>query len=189
MEFDDVYLTVGQTAATMAVAEGFHSEPYITRQLRHLIQNGGILPAHYRGEGRSAAALLDFPELLAASLQTYLVRSGFAIEHMAEIRLCMNNVSSAPASVKDAEGWTRSLRGVAEQIIKGEEWCFCLHMPRNIHERPQEDEAHFMGSWSRGYDDGGAMVRILKPVTMVMQGQRFAEPLINALRGGEMPAE
>ncbi len=163
MKLEELRLTLGQAAAVMAKAESDrYSEAYLARQLRHLVQNGGIKPSGYRGEGRTAAAVLDFGELLAASIQTYLLRAGFATEHIHTVRRLMNNVDKGAElnppidqSAEDCTEWEQapwSLESVALRIAANhancpperyhpeEQWFLNLHLPRYFGPATAEEE-------------------------------------------------
>jgi hypothetical protein len=69
-------LTIGEAADLLEEVEPGIGADYVLRQLRRFVQLGLVVPARYRGDGRTAPALLDARAVCAGRMLSVLSRIG-----------------------------------------------------------------------------------------------------------------
>ncbi len=120
-------MTIGEMAARLAEVDGTYTAAYLARQMRALVQHGVLVPRHYHGEGRTAAAMFGLEDLCHARLLGVLARMGVAMDTLASVRACMNNMDRA-ALLRAGVEVDRRMESVIARLKAGERWFFVAHI-------------------------------------------------------------
>ena len=116
-------LSVGAAAARLAAVDHAYSPDYLARQLRSFIQRGYLKPAAFRGEGRTAAALLDRSGLAFARLLTVLARFGLTPEQMQAAADGFANVDNLPVRRR-----VEPVEWLLDEVAAGRLWFYELRL-------------------------------------------------------------
>ena len=111
-----------EVARRLSGLGGLYDIDYHARAIRHWVQIGLLEPVSYRGQGRTAAALFDEPQILLARLLFAMTATGISPQQMAAAKRLFRNVHPSP------RGTWSGLATVAKRLRAGERWHFVIHL-------------------------------------------------------------
>ena len=111
-----------EVARRLSGLGGLYDIDYHARAIRHWVQIGLLEPVSYRGQGRTAAALFDEPQILLARLLFAMTATGISPQQMAAAKRLFRNVHPSP------RGTWSGLATVVKRLRAGERWHFVIHL-------------------------------------------------------------
>ena len=181
-------LTIGEAADLLEEVEPGVGADYLLRQLRRFVQLGLVFPAGYRGDGRTAPALLDARAVCAGRMLSVLSRIGVQPGLFRDAVGCLRNYyPGRPLEPGALAGRPYGFDGAVEAVLAGETLFLCLKA--DLRPRGPGDEA---GGFSGGIFGPetlveGGLPRLPSPAAIVLDCGQLFGPVLRRLAAEPSP--
>jgi hypothetical protein len=181
-------LTIGEAADLLEEVEPGVGADYLLRQLRRFVQLGLVVPAGYRGDGRTAPACsTPAPSAPAGCSRSCPGSASSPACSATRSAACATTTPGGPLEPGAPAGRPYGFDGAVEAVLAGEPLFLCLKA--DLRPRGPGDEA---GGFSGGIFGpetlvGGGLPRLPSPAAIVLDCGQLFGPVLRRLAAEPSP--